>query len=471
MRGVSSWEEVVLAVKLTVIGGAGVRSPLLMPALARRQSAIDLREVVLVDGDEAKLEVMGPLCRHSARRAGGTFDVTWTTELGEVLSGTGAVITTIRPGTESGRVADERIALQHGVLGQETTGAGGFAMALRTIPAVADIARQMERYCPTAPLLNFTNPAGLVVQALIAQFPQLQIVGICDTPTSMRRQVAAAFDRTAEEVSVRFFGLNHLSWMSVARVDGMNVVPRIVQDPALRAQLPELALFDVDLLQLLGMLPNEYLYFYYYRERALANIRSAAETRGQQVQRLSAQLVHDLAVIDPAAQPERAWTRYQHYLNERRGTYLAMESGSNSVETGDEVAETDHAGEGEGYGGVALDILTAATGHPGELVVNVPNQGAIPGMRDDDVVEVACRCDDRGLQPIPLDAIPEDQLLLMQAVKRYERLTVEAVATRSRERAIEALLVHPLIGSYSLARGLVDAYLEEHRAYVGEWND
>lgn len=457
--------------KLTVIGGAGVRSPLLMPALARRQDAIDLRQVVLVDRDEAKLEVMGPLCRHAARQAGGTFDLTWTTVIDEALPGTGAVITTIRPGAEKGRVADERIALEHGVLGQETTGAGGFAMALRTIPAVVEIARQMERHCPDAPLLNFTNPAGLVVQALIAQFPRLLIVGICDTPTSMRRQVAGAFQRTAADVPVRFFGLNHLSWMSEALVDGTNVVPRILQDPALRAQLPELGLFDLELLQLLGMLPNEYLYFYYYRERALANIRAAAETRGQQVQRLSGQLVHDLTEIDPASQPERAWARYQNYLNERRGTYLAMESGNDSVETGGEEAATDHTGEGEGYGGVALDILTAATGHPSELVVNVPNQGAIPGMRDDDVVEVACRCDDRGIQPVPLDAIPEDQLLLMQSVKRYERLTVEAVATRSCERAVEALLVHPLIGSYALARGLVQAYLEEHRSYVGEWSD
>jgi 6-phospho-beta-glucosidase len=455
--------------KLTVIGGAGVRSPLLMPALALRQGTIDLREVVLVDQDEAKLAVMGPLCRYSAQRAGGTFEVTWTTAVGKALPGTDAVITTIRPGAEAGRVVDERIALDHGVLGQETTGAGGFAMALRTIPAVADIARQMQHHCPNAPLLNFTNPAGLVVQALIAQFPDLKIVGICDTPTSMRRQVAAAFNLTTEQVPVRFFGLNHLSWMSEALVDGQNVVPRIVEDPALRAQLPELALFDLNLLRMLDMLPNEYLYFYYYRERALTNIRAAAETRGQQVHRLSAQLVRDLAEINPAAQPERAWARYRRYLDERHGTYLTMESGSESKESGHE--ETDHGDEGEGYGGVALDLLMAAGGRPSELVVNVPNEGAIPGMRDDDVVEVACRCDEQGIRPIHLHTVPEDQLLLMQAVKRYERLTVEAVAARSRDRAVEALMVHPLIGSYSVARRLVNAYLQEHRAYVGEWSN
>jgi 6-phospho-beta-glucosidase len=383
----------------------------------------------------------------------------------EALPGSGAVITTIRPGAEAGRVADERIAMQHDVLGQETTGAGGFAMALRTVPAVATIAQQIRELCPNAWLLNFTNPAGLVVQALIAQFPDLKVVGICDTPTSMRRGVAAAFGRTADEVPVRVFGLNHLSWLSQALVDGENVVHRVVHDPALSRYLPELELFDRELLHMLDMLPNEYLFFYYHRERALANITAAEETRGAQVYRLSTALVRDLAAMPSAERPEEAWQRYAAYLAERRGTYLAMESGATAKSsTGGESPD-----EGEGYGGVALDILTAAAGNSAELVVNVPNQGAIPGMRDDDVVEIACRCDAEGIVPIVLDPVPEDCLLLMQTVKRYERLTVEAIATRSRSLAVEALLVHPLIGSYSVARGLVDAYLAEYRDHVGEW--
>ncbi len=451
--------------KLTIVGGAGVRSPLLMPALARRQVGIDLSEVVLVDTDESKLAVMGPLCRFVAERSGGTFDLRWTTDVREALPGCGAVISTIRPGAEGGRVTDERIALEHGVLGQETTGAGGFAMALRTVPAASAIARHMQELCPDAWLLNFTNPAGLVVQALISQFPELKIVGICDTPTSMRRQVAAAFDRSTDEVPVRVFGLNHLSWMSEALVDGENVVPRIIHEPTLTRKLPELALFDAGLLDMLDMLPNEYLYFYYYREKALANIRSAAETRGQQVYRISMDLVRDLRNIDSAAHPDRAWARYAHYLSERRGSYLAMESGTSTAKITD--AESPEAGEG--YGGVALDILAAAEGARRELVVNVPNRGAIPGMRDDDVVEIACRCDATGIVPIPLDPVPPDQLLLMQTVKRYERLTSDAIAARSRSLAVEALWVHPLIGSFSVARALVDAYLAEYRDYVGEW--
>jgi 6-phospho-beta-glucosidase len=468
--------------KLTVIG-TGVRTPLLMSALARRQSTIDLQEVMLVDLDERKLELIGPLCRYVVETVGGEFRLRWTTDSREALTGAEAVIVTIRAGSEQARVLDERIALEHGVLGQETTGPGGFAMALRSIPAVARYARQMRELCPAAWLLNFTNPAGLVAQGLTAQFPDLKIVGICDSPIGLQREVAAAFGQSAGEVPIRFFGLNHLSWMAEARVDGENVVPRLIQDEQLAAQVPHLSLFEPALLRLVGMLPNEYLYYYYYRERALANIQAAEETRGEQVRRLSTELFRDLDEIGPASHPERAWMRYRRYLQSRHGSYMATETGGSmqrdsNQEREDQVEPSTEGGEG--YAGVALDILAAA-GAPAEigrgnpaaaapsLVANVPNRGAVEGMRDDDVVEVVCRCDSAGLHPLPAGEVPEDALLLMQQVKRYERLTVEAVQTRSRELAIEALMAHPLVGSYPVARSLVNAYLDAHHELVGEW--
>jgi len=461
--------------RIVVFGGAGVRTPLLMPALGRRQGKIDLRQVVLVDRDEQKLELMAPICRYVAERAGSRFDLTWTSDARDALPGAGAVITTIRPGAEAGRVLDERIALEHGVLGQETTGPGGFAMALRTIPAVSAYARQMQEHCPDAWLLNFTNPAGLVTQALTAEFPDLKVVGICDTPSSMRRQVAAAFGRSAAEVPVRFFGLNHLSWMSEALVDGENVVPRIVNDPALAARLPELSFFEPELLRLLRLLPNEYLYFYYYRDRAVANIKAASETRGEQVRRLSAELIRDLQEINPRKHPQEGWKLYRRYLQSRHGTYLATETGDRTRHEADEAetSEPEPPDGGEGYAGVALDILTSVAAGPmggsSTLIANVPNRGAIPGMKGDDVVETVCRCNAHGLHPIPIDSIPEDELLLMQQVKRYERLTVDAVRTSSRECAVEALMAHPLVGAFDVARKLVDAYLDAHREHVGSW--
>lgn len=453
--------------KLVVIGGGGVRTPLLMPALARRQNLIDLRQVVLLDNDEAKLTTMAPLSESAAQRVGATFDLSYTTDAREALRDAGTVITTIRPGGEEARVQDERIALRHGVLGQETTGPGGFAMALRTIPAVAAYAQLMRELCPEAWLLNFTNPAGLVAQALTTRFPDLKIVGICDTPMGLQHALAHLFQRDPSDVPARFFGLNHLSWLPEALVDGENVVPRIAREPALSARIPQLALFEPSLIRLLNMLPNEYLYFYYYRDQAIANIQTAEETRGEQVRRLSAELLHDLRQIDPATNPDAATERYHRYLDSRHGSYMAMETGGTARHESAE--ETEPEPEGEGYAGVALDILTASAGKPSSLVANVPNRGAIPGMREDDVVEITCRCDETGVHPVPMEQVPEDALLLMQAVKRYERLTVEAIRDRSRDTAIEALMDHPLVGSYPVAQGLVSAYLDSGRDWVGEW--
>ncbi|HZS94604.1 MAG TPA: glycoside hydrolase [Chloroflexota bacterium] len=450
--------------KLVIMGGAGVRCPLIMPPLVRRQEKLGLTEVVLMDVDEEKLSLIAPIARYAAERLGATFRISATSDAREALTGADAVITTVRVGTEEGRVRDERIAFDHGVLGQETTGAGGFAMALRTIPVIAGYARLMRELCPDAWLLNFTNPAGLVVQALIDEVPDLKIAGICDTPSFLHRSVAQLFDRQPQEVPVRFYGLNHLSWMPEALVDGENVVPTIIADPDLRSRIEKLAIFDPDLLALLGVLPNEYLYYYYYRDRALERMRAEGETRGEQICRLSSELMRDLREIDPERHPDRALERYQEYIDERHGTYMARETGSGPRDK----REAEEGGEG--YAGVALDILSAQSDGGSEVVANVPNRGAVPGMRDDDVVEVACRVDSSGLHPIPLENdVPDHEFGLMLRVKEYERQTVEAIRTRSRKAAVEALLDHPLIGSYPISRALVDDYLEAHGAYVGEW--
>jgi 6-phospho-beta-glucosidase len=453
--------------KISIVG-AGARAPLLIPALARRQTALDLQTVILMDTDAQKLELLAPLCRQNLERSGGTFALSWTDDSSEALSGAAAVITTIRVGGEEGRVLDERIALERGVLGQETTGPGGFAMALRTIPAMLGYARQMQQLCPDAWLFNFTNPAGLVTQSLTQELSNLRIVGICDTPSGMHHDVAAAFGLTPAEVPVRFFGLNHLSWLLEATVAEENVVPRLIDDERLAGRVEALTLFDRSLVRLLGVIPNEYLYYYYYRDRAVAGLRAAKETRGRQVQRLGAELLRDLQAIEPAKNPDRAWKRYTQYLDARHDSYLALERGAPARrESGEESSVT----EGEGYVGVALDILTAAvTGVSRDVIANVPNRGASPAMADEDVLEVACRCDTAGIHPIPVGDVPEHAVLLTKQVKRYERLTIEAVRQRSRLLAIEALMEHPLVGSYPLARSLVNAYLEVHRDLVGAWD-
>jgi alpha-galactosidase/6-phospho-beta-glucosidase family protein len=452
--------------KLTIIGGAGVRTPLFIEALLRRAPALGLTTVSLMDLQEEKLELIGALCRELVRRAGDPVAVELTNDPRSALNGADFVVTTIRVGNEAGRVLDERIALRHGVLGQETTGPGGFAMALRSIPAILSYADLMAEICPDAWLLNFTNPAGLVAQAIAVARPGMRVAGICDTPSGMLRDVAHALGHREEELEFGFFGLNHLSWIHRARLNGADVLPDLLASDTRLSRLSDFP-FEPALVRLIGMIPNEYLYYYYYREQALANIAAAGSTRGEQVQRLSRTLLENLRAADPVRHPERGLSVFHDYIRARRSTYMAAET-AGAMERGSE-SEQAEAG-GEGYAGLALAVMNATVaGGRHRLVLNVPNHGAMPTLRDDDVIECICAVDAAGATPLPIGEVPEHALRLMQQVKLYERYTVEAVAHRSRELAIMALMAHPLVGSYSLATALVDGYLEAHGAYVGDW--
>jgi 6-phospho-beta-glucosidase len=452
--------------KITIVGGAGVRTPLFMQALVRQAPDLGLSTVTLMDRHEEKLDLIGALCGEVVRLADDPFALELTTDLRTALTGADFVVTTIRVGDESGRVLDERIALKHGVLGQETTGPGGFAMALRSVPAILDCADRMAEICPAAWLINFTNPAGLVTQAITAVRPSMRVAGICDAPPSMLRNVARALGHRTEDLTFDLFGLNHLSWIAAARLDGEDLLPRLLADDDALASMPELP-FEPALLRLLGLIPNEYLYYYYYRECAVANISRAGDTRAEQIQRLSATLLDDLREADARRNPERGLAILQDYLRTRAGSYMSAETGG-TMDTG--VGSAVHNEQSEGYAGIALAVMRAVTaGSTSRLVLNTPNRGTLPGMGDNDVIEAFCTVDGSGIVPLPIGSVPEHALALIQDVKRYERLTVDAIAQRSRDLAVMALMAHPLVGSYSLATALVNDYLAAHRSYVGEW--
>lgn len=458
--------------KLTLIGGGGVRAPLFVMTALRRAARLGLRELWLLDNDLRRLELFGGLAAAIVERAGAPFKVALTTDARAALTGAQHVVTAIRAGAEQGRALDERIALRHGVLGQETTGPGGFAMALRSIPAILEYARLLETVSPGAWLYSFTNPAGLVAQALRdAGFPRT--IGICDGANGAQHAVAHWLGRRPAEVRAEVFGLNHLSWGRRVWVDDVDVLPRLLADPAwVRAAL---GLFEPELVAQIGMHLNEYLYYYYYAERAVAAISADARTRGEEIVDLNRQLIEQLEAIGVARDPERALGAFFAYEQRRGATYMHYaRPDAPSLEQADRDAPAsvpvpDEAGEG--YAGVALGLIEAlATGVPLYTALNVPNGAAIAGMRAEDVVEVSCRVDAGGVQPLPIGEVPAPQLALMQAVKAYERLTVEAVRTHSRGTAVAALMAHPLVVSYSRARALVDEYLRAHAPYVGDWN-
>src|SRR6478735_1526848 len=408
--------------KMTLLG-AGVRAPFVLRGLAAGAADLDLDEVVLFDTDPERLELMTALGGHFAASWGAPFTVRNEPDAVSALAGARFVFSAIRPGQEAARAVDEEVPLKHGVLGQETTGPGGFAMALRTIPAMVGYGQLIEEVAPNALLVNFTNPVGIVMQAL-HDHTSVRAIGICDGPISMQRSVAG------------FLGLP-------------------------REQVPaddQWALFDPELVRSIGMLPMEYLYFYYYRDTAVEHIRGSGSSRGRQLQALNDALWPVLRARIDAGDLPGAQAAWERAMGERDATYFARERG----EAVQEETELDDVFEGEGYEGVATAVMAAAVQRrKTPLIVDVANRGAIGALDDDDVVEVTCLVDEHGAHPIAQGRLPDAATDLLTQVKLYERRTVEAAITGSYEAALEALLVHPLVASYPTAKRILDDYVAD----------
>jgi 6-phospho-beta-glucosidase len=459
--------------KLTLVGGGGVRAPLFVTAAIRRADRIHLDEICLMDIDEAKLAVFGTLSREIARMAGSPVRITSTREEARAFDGADFVVTAIRVGGDHGRVLDEQIALRQGVLGQETTGPGGFAMALRSIPALIEYAEKLASAAPAAWMLNFTNPAGLVAQAL-SQAGFDRAIGICDGANSGQHAVAEWTGTNYRLLRAEVFGLNHLSWTRNVWRDGEDLLPPLLRNDGFLSSTLQ-RVFDPELVRHMGMWLNEYLYYYYHAERALASLTGEDVTRGVEVERLNHELTKRLQAMDIAKDPQAAMRVFAAFDLRRTSTYMYYaQPGAPSPEEADRQIEailrSDPTPKAEGYAGVALDVIEALTiGEPIHIGLNVPNRGAIDCMRPDDIVEVTCVVDRGGIRPVPVGAVPGPQEMLMRAVKLYETLTVQAIRTRSRKIAIQALMAHPLVLSYSRSSALVDGYLRAHAPYVGTW--
>ena len=372
---------------------------------------------------------------------------------------------------EQGRARDEHSALQHGVLGQETTGFCGFSMALRSIPIILDYARLLQRVSPGAWMYNFTNPAGLVTQALL-DAGYTRTIGICDGANACQAAVAAWAGVDAARIRTEVFGLNHLSWCRRAWLEGEDLLPAALADDHFLHDAQ--GLFEPQLVRLLGMHLNEYLYYYYYAGKAEKAIRTEGKTRGTEILELNNRLMDQLEEIGIRRNPERALRTYFGYEKRRGETYMHYAHGGTSIEEADrrQLFDADIPSQGgEGYAGVALSVIEALEkNRPLVTALNVPNGDSIQGMAAEDVVETSCLVDGSGVHPQPIGRVPMHQLGLMQSIKKYEHLTIEAIRQHSRNLAVEALMTHPLILSYSHARLLVDACLETHRDTIGEWS-
>jgi len=451
--------------KIAVIGGAGVRTVIFINGLLKRYKNLNIDEVVLYDIQEEKQKIIEKLCKHVVNREQKDLKVWAVSDPVEAIRGADFIVTTLRVGGDSSRVTDETVALDLGVIGQETTGAGGFSMAVRTIPVLLKYCEMIKRHAPEAWIFNFTNPSGLVTQALhSAGYPR--IIGICDAPSSTKFRMAKALGVTEDELYVEFFGLNHLSWIRSVKKKGKEILPKLLADDGFLKHIQEFSIFDPELLRSIGFLPNEYLYYYYHREKALENIKKSGATRGETIEAVNTRMMEELQAMDMDRDPEGALQVFLYYMQLRENSYMNIETGLEKrplVEKGQlEVPD------GMGYAGVMLDCIEGMQREEGKyLVLSIENNGSIPGLEDQDVIETTCLVSKAGICPVKIEEVPEDCYLLIRLIKMYEKLTIEAAKTQSRETAIRALTLHPLVNSYSLAKQLVDRYDE---AYGGMKN-
>lgn len=444
--------------KLTVVGAGGIRMPLFVRSLLRRiKAGTRVDTLAMTDIRADRLMIMGRLARHLAETAGVDLDVQIETDLDAALTGADAVVTTIRPGFEVGRITDERICVDAGLLGQETVGAGGFAMAMRAIPELVEIASRAKTICPNAVLLNFTNPAGIVTQALRdAGFSQA--IGICDSADNVKDFVALSYDIDPSRITTRVFGLNHLSATTTVTVDGEDITKKLMDDDAFLQRW--FGIFGVDLVRDLGAFPNEYLYYYLLPEQALAGVLAEKETRGEKVLRITQRFFAGAADPQIADDPEKLLQLHAACMSDREASY--MEYAWKDTDAGQR--PDHHLAEGEGYAGVALNVIEATWRHPMDIALIVPNRGAVDWLADGDVIEVTCRVDENGVEPLPPDTIPPRLQELVREVKIFETLTVLASRHGSRRVGKWALSAHPLIVLRNLVERVYDRFAQAHPA-------
>ncbi|MFI6208183.1 6-phospho-beta-glucosidase [Streptomyces sp. NPDC051041] len=437
--------------KLTILGGGGFRVPLVYGALLTDRAEGRVTRVVLHDLDAGRLSAVTRVLAEQAAGVPGAPEVSATTDLDEALTGADFVFSAIRVGGLEGRANDERVALAEGVLGQETVGAGGIAYGLRTVPVAVDIARRVARLAPDAWVINFTNPAGLVTEAMSRHLGD-RVIGICDSPVGLGRRVARVLGVDPREAFVDYVGLNHLGWVRGLRVDGRDELPRLLADPELLGSFEEGRLFGADWLRSLGAIPNEYLHYYYFNREAVRAYQRAEKTRGAFLRDQQARFYARMQ--DPDAPALEIWDRTRA---ERETTYMA------------ENRETAGAGERDeedlsgGYEKVALALMRAvARDERTTLILNVRNRATLSVLDAEAVVEVPCLVDANGAHPVAADPLPGHATGLVCAVKAVEREVLAAAESGSRAAAVKAFALHPLVDSVTVARRLVEGYTAVH---------
>lgn len=429
--------------KVTVIGGGSTYTPELINGFLARLESFPLTELWLMDIDPQRLAVVGGFCQRVVAARGAPFKIILTTDRRAAVAGAAYVLTQMRVGQMEARRADEYLGQRHGLIGQETTGVGGMAKALRTIPVLLGIARDMRELAPQALLVNFTNPAGLVTEALARYAPDVPAVGVCNVPIGVQRWLTELLEKQLglqldkQRTQLNTLGLNHLTWHRGFSLDGEDLWPQVMQSYLAELRSDPSPAWEPKLIETLQMIPNYYLQYFYHTEHKLAEQRQWPPSRAEAVAEIEASLLQDYA------RPEN--TELPADLMKRGGAY---------------------------YSTVATQLLNAHYNNLGEThVVNVPHRGAVSGWPVDWVLEMPCRVDSSGIHPLPAEPLPSVCFGLLAQIKSYELLTVEAAVHGDRIAAHQALLTHPLGPAADKVEVVLNDLIETHRAHLPQFAD
>jgi 6-phospho-beta-glucosidase len=458
--------------KLTVLGGGGVRIPAFVRGvLSSRAAAFD--DICLFEPDELRRKTTGRLAVELAGALGQPGVVRLTADVEEALQGADFVFSAIRVGGDRARVIDEEVALRRGLVGQETTGPGGCAMALRTIPVLLAYCEMLASRAPGAVLINFTNPAGLITQA-VSLHSSVRVVGVCDTPSSALDRLAGFLGADRDRISFSYGGLNHLGWITSFAVDGQERIGTLLDRYEELQRFDHVfAAFDPAFVRRLGAIPTEYVYYFYEPARYVAAVARAGASRGADVQRLNAELLDAVAAAFGAGGVNDAWAAYSMLMGVRRDTYMRTDTeGENQqaqARARRQAAGPDGPGGGRpgGYEGVALQVIDGLTGRsPGEVIVNTRNGASLGFLDPDDVVEVPALVHGGGVSPLAVGQLPRSATGLIAQTKQYERELVDAAVSGDAGLAALALAQHPLVPGVTVAREMMSEYREQHGAHL-----
>lgn len=425
--------------KLAVIGGGSTYTPELIDGIIKRSDRLPITNIHLLDIATDRLQIIAAFATRMLKASGKNIEITFGTDLDQAIKGADFVVSQFRVGTQKARHKDELLGRKYGLIGQETVGVGGFAKALRTIPVAMHIAEKVQRLAPNAAFLNFTNPAGLITQCLVSNFPKLNIIGLCNVPWNTRIEIANAMNTEFARVQFDYVGLNHLSWVRGVSIDGQDVSPAAIKafrnltiDKAKPGESPAWTQSDIDTL---AAIPNYYL-LYYYQTQNWIDYQKNHDTRASEVIKIEDELIEKFKDVNLIVKPEE--------LMKRGGAY---------------------------YSDSAAELMADIHNDAGNThIVNTLNNGAIPGLHKDAVVEISARISKHGAIAIPTYSFRPDIDALVRSVKDFELLTIDAALTGNVDSAIRALISNPIGPDINTAKELWNDLKKDNVGMIGLFN-